>query len=133
MIAAPVRQRRQIPLTPLIDVIFLLLLFFMLSSTFLKFAEVDVAAASGASGSAADAGDIALLKLRFDGTLALDARTVAAAELSGALETLAGEGIGRLILTADRGASVQDLVEVLEVVERGPLPVILAAPPEPSP
>lgn len=34
-------------MTSLIDVIFLLLLFFMLSSTFSKFAEVEIAAASG--------------------------------------------------------------------------------------
>ena len=41
------RQRRRLSLTSLIDVIFLLLLFFMLSSTFSKFAEVELAAASG--------------------------------------------------------------------------------------
>ena len=34
-------------MTPLVDVIFLLLLFFMLSSTFSKFAEVELTAASG--------------------------------------------------------------------------------------
>lgn len=34
-------------MTSLVDVIFLLLLFFMLSSTFSKFAEVELAAASG--------------------------------------------------------------------------------------
>ncbi len=41
------RQRRRFSLTSLIDVIFLLLLFFMLSSTFSRFAEVEIAAASG--------------------------------------------------------------------------------------
>lgn len=40
-------------MTSLIDVIFLLLLFFMLTSTFSKFAEVDLSAAgAGASGDA---------------------------------------------------------------------------------
>ncbi|WP_157956253.1 ExbD/TolR family protein [Acuticoccus yangtzensis] len=134
MIAAPVRKRRRLPLTPLIDVIFLLLLFFMLSSTFLRFADVEVAAAAGASPrAAAPAGDTALLKLRFDGTLALGPRTVALADLAAELSALPGDGIARLILTADRGASVQALVEVLEVVEAGALPVILAAPPEETP
>lgn len=37
-------------MTSLIDVIFLLLLFFMLSSTFTKFSEVDLAAGAGAGG-----------------------------------------------------------------------------------
>ncbi|MEL6992710.1 MAG: biopolymer transporter ExbD [Pseudomonadota bacterium] len=40
------RQKRAISMTPLVDVIFLLLLFFMLTSTFSKFAEVELSAAS---------------------------------------------------------------------------------------
>lgn len=41
-----VRKRRTLSMTSLVDVIFLLLLFFMLSSTFSKFAEVELAAAA---------------------------------------------------------------------------------------
>jgi biopolymer transport protein ExbD len=40
--AAAGRRRRPISVTSLIDVIFLLLLFFMLTSTFAKFAEVEI-------------------------------------------------------------------------------------------
>jgi len=36
--------RKRLSMTPLIDVIFLLLLFFMLSSTFTRFAEVEIGA-----------------------------------------------------------------------------------------
>ncbi|WP_235952909.1 biopolymer transporter ExbD [Salipiger sp. PrR002] len=44
------RRRRKLSMTSLIDVIFLLLLFFMLTSTFTRFAEVELAAAgSGAA------------------------------------------------------------------------------------
>ncbi|WP_120499743.1 biopolymer transporter ExbD [Roseovarius sp. EL26] len=39
-------QRRRLSLTSLIDVIFLLLLFFMLTSTFSKFSEVDLTTAT---------------------------------------------------------------------------------------
>jgi biopolymer transport protein ExbD len=43
------RRRRKLSMTSLIDVIFLLLLFFMLTSTFSKFSEVELSAAgSGA-------------------------------------------------------------------------------------
>ncbi len=51
--AATGRRRRPISVTSLIDVIFLLLLFFMLSSTFAKFAEVEITggrAGQGAGG-----------------------------------------------------------------------------------
>lgn len=44
MLSAP-RARRRLSMTSLIDVIFLLLLFFMLSSTFSRFVEVELAAA----------------------------------------------------------------------------------------
>ena len=44
-------RRRRLSLTSLIDIIFLLLLFFMLSSTFSRFAEVEISAAgSGTPG-----------------------------------------------------------------------------------
>ncbi|MEL7280023.1 MAG: biopolymer transporter ExbD [Pseudomonadota bacterium] len=48
-------KRRPLSMTSLIDVIFLLLLFFMLSSTFSRFAEVEIAAA--ASGRSAEPSD----------------------------------------------------------------------------
>ena len=41
-IEAALRRRRPLSLTSLIDVIFLLLLFFMLSSTFTRFASVEI-------------------------------------------------------------------------------------------
>ena len=41
-IDTPIRRGRRLSLTSLIDVIFLLLLFFMLSSTFTKFSEVEI-------------------------------------------------------------------------------------------
>lgn len=45
-------HRRAISLTPLIDVVFILLLFFMLSSTFIQWRQIDVSAPTEASGEA---------------------------------------------------------------------------------
>lgn len=42
-------HRRAISLTPLIDVVFILLLFFMLSSTFIQWRQIDVSAPTEAS------------------------------------------------------------------------------------
>ncbi|WP_367714863.1 biopolymer transporter ExbD [Nitratireductor sp. GISD-1A_MAKvit] len=44
---AAVRRRKPLSLTSLIDVIFLLLLFFMLSSTFTRFASVEISGGAG--------------------------------------------------------------------------------------
>ncbi len=48
------KRRRRLSMTSLIDVIFLLLLFFMLSSTFSTFAEVELSAAVPATAGDAD-------------------------------------------------------------------------------
>ena len=49
--AAPAPDEAQVPLTPLIDVVFLLLLFFMLAATFgeLNFLELELPRAAGAA------------------------------------------------------------------------------------
>ncbi|UOM37301.1 biopolymer transporter ExbD [Acuticoccus sp. I52.16.1] len=125
MIRMPARRRRRLPLTPLIDVIFLLLLFFMLSSTFLRFNEVEVASAGAAQGGAST-GTAALLKLAGDGTLALNGERLTQDALVGALDALSAGGTTRLVLTAETGSAVQDLVDVLALLEAGPMPVILA-------
>lgn len=126
MIRSSRRKRRRLALTPLIDVIFLLLLFFMLSSTFLRFADVEVAASRAGASAGAAPTTTTLMKLRGDGTLALAGRTLALADLRNALVALKDGGTGRLVLTAERGSSVQDLVDVLAVLERGPVPVVLS-------
>ncbi len=58
------RRRRPISVTSLIDVIFLLLLFFMLTSTFAKFAEVEIT--GGRAGQTAGGG-VPDVIIRLDG------------------------------------------------------------------
>ena len=55
-------RRRRASITSLIDVIFLLLLFFMLASTFSKFSEMDIAVA-GTAGSDSTLSDILELEI----------------------------------------------------------------------
>ncbi|MFN3764152.1 MAG: biopolymer transporter ExbD [Aliihoeflea sp.] len=61
-----VRRRRPLSLTSLIDVIFLLLLFFMLSSTFTRFAEVEITGGRATTASAAERPDV-LIRLSTEG------------------------------------------------------------------
>ena len=60
MITASRRRRRTLSITSLIDVIFLLLLFFMLASTFQQFSELEVAGVSGGGASAVASDDVPL-------------------------------------------------------------------------
>ena len=59
-----ITRRRTLSITPLIDVIFLLLLFFMLASTFSKFSEMDIAAAG--PGDEADSAASVVIELAID-------------------------------------------------------------------
>ncbi|TCO74139.1 biopolymer transporter ExbD [Rhodovulum euryhalinum] len=110
--------RRRLSLTPLIDVIFLLLLFFMLSSTFTRFAEVDLSAAGAARPAAPDARPTFLQlepeTVRLNGTaLSLDDLPAALAE-DGAMDG----GPQPLLVALKGGVTAQRLTDLL-VVLRG--------------
>ncbi len=69
-----ITRRRSLSITSLIDVIFLLLLFFMLASTFSKFSELDIAATGAGSEAMSEAPDILELvidthHMRLDGAV----------------------------------------------------------------
>ncbi len=97
-------------MTSLIDVIFLLLLFFMLTSTFTKFAEVELAAAG--SGTAADSTTKPLFLQLGTDSLRLNGEDV----LLGALAqtTLAGAKPGTTVLVSlGAGVDAQRLTDLL--------------------
>lgn len=110
------RRRRPLSLTSLIDVIFLLLLFFMLSSTFTRFATVDVA---GGRASASAAGERPDVLVRLDG----DAWSVNGLPFDG--ETAMGElvrlktaGAKTAVILVRGEVSSQALVSAIERVGR---------------
>lgn len=104
-------------MTPLVDVIFLLLLFFMLSSTFTRFAEVELA--SGGSGDVAAAGRPLFLQLTPD-RITLNGASVAMDALPVALG--GGEDDApRSLLVALRGeVTAQRLTDLLMALRRIP-------------
>lgn len=100
-------------MTPLVDVIFLLLLFFMLTSTFSRYAEIEVSAATGGGASAAGTGDLQFLRLGPD-DVRLGARTVP-------MDALAGElAEARVLVSLAEGVDAQRLVDLLAVLRPVP-------------
>lgn len=105
------RRRRKFSLTSLIDVIFLLLLFFMLSSTFSRFAEVDLASAS-AGGAAATAPPV-FLSLAA-GSLRLNGTEAAMDSLSDTLaKNRTGDDPLRVVVAAQADVTAQRLTDLL--------------------
>ena len=112
-------KRRQISVTSLIDVIFLLLLFFMLSSTFSKFADVELSATGGQS-TVAQSYVPAFLKLSAD-RLLLNGIEYGEAAIAAEIERLQTTGkVNAIIMSVDETANAQRLVDMLLVLRKLP-------------
>ena len=109
------RRRRHLSITSLIDVIFLLLLFFMLASTFTRFAELEVGATANAqSSSASDEPPIQLvLEPR---RLILDGEELPTSSLQSAVKRKLQDQ-SQLSLQVAQGVSSQRLADVLIALE----------------
>ncbi|UUP15978.1 biopolymer transporter ExbD [Nitratireductor thuwali] len=109
-------RKRPLSLTPLIDVIFLLLLFFMLSSTFTRFAEVEISGGRAGNGASAQRPDILIgidgEAWRVNG-LSLDA-DAAIEELT----RLSENGAAKAVLLVRDGMNSQTLVGAVERIGR---------------
>jgi len=97
-------------MTSLIDVIFLLLLFFMLSSTFSQYAEVELTAAAG-GGQNHDT-ELHFIKLGNDQIL-LDGRPIAP---DGIVQALQSDTPQTVLISLDRTASSQQLTDLLTLL-----------------
>lgn len=112
---APFRQRK-LSLTSLIDVIFLLLLFFMLSSTFSQFSEVELSTAGAGQTGTSEMRPI-FLQLG-ESSLRVNARNVALEALSDALTPLMEGGEGRALVSSGADVTAQRLTDLLLALRR---------------
>lgn len=105
----PPFQRRKLSLTSLIDVIFLLLLFFMLSSTFSQFSEVALTTAGAGQPGASETP--IFVQLRQD-SLSVNARDVTLDGLAEVLGPLI-EGEARALVSTGEDVTSQRLTDLL--------------------
>lgn len=108
-------RRRRLPLTPLVDVIFLLLLFFMLSSTFARHAEVELNFAGAAPGPPTQP---VFVRLADDG-VTVNGRPVGPDGLRASVERYRGTGPLPLLLSVG-GAKAQQLVDTVVALRSVP-------------
>ena len=115
-------------MTPMIDVVFLLLIFFLLTSRFVEPHALGVELPKSTTATA-QAGKPVVVVLRGDGNVLVGGRRVARSELVEAVENaLSASGRPSARLEADASASVQELVEVLDALRSaGATDVALAA------
>ena len=111
--AAPTRARRKPSLTPMIDVVFLLLVFFMLAAQFGREAVVPLAVGGG--GSADYSGPPRLVEIAPE-TVTLNGLLLDEATLPKALAELTADPTDTIILRAAPGTRLQRLVDVAEAL-----------------
>ncbi|WP_254442490.1 biopolymer transporter ExbD [Ruegeria arenilitoris] len=98
--------RRRMSMTPLIDVIFLLLLFFMLSSTFSRFAEIELINATAGVADVPEPADRVFLLLGSQ-RLILNGTVTTLDEVASQI------GTGQVLVSLDIDTSAQRLVDLL--------------------
>ncbi len=111
--AAPRRARRP-SLTPMIDVVFLLLVFFMLAARFGQDAAIVLATPAGSVG-AEWSGPPRLVSLTPEG-LTLNGVAVAEDGLVDALAPLMAETSDPIVLRAEGPVPLQDLIDLLDLL-----------------
>ncbi len=93
-------------MTPLIDVIFLLLLFFMLSSTFSTYGEIELSQAASGESSAGSQTERLFVQLGAD-RLVLNGAPLTLDELASDVDT------GQILVSLDADVTAQRLVDLL--------------------
>ena len=124
MLARRTQPRRLISLTPLVDVFLILLVFFMVTSTYLDLNMIPAVTpqedtpATGTSGTGGDESSV-LIRIGADGQAVLRGQRSSPTELVAALETRNG-GIAsqNIILLPSTRATMQSLVTIVDALTR---------------
>ena len=124
----PSTSAASINIAPMVDVVFLLVIFFAVSTTFLETSGLKLELPSSSSTAQRDSAQLAVL-MSEDGTLSFDGEIVDRVELARRLKAaLSTEEQKLVILRADRSASHGDVVALIDLIrEAGAVDLTLAA------
>lgn len=112
----PAKRRQLISLTPLIDVVFILLIFFMLASSFLDWRTITLNT-PGQAATVPDMEGAMLVRLHADGTLDMAGEALSGDQLQARLQAALARKPGqRVLVRPERGVAMQRAVEVLDLV-----------------
>ena len=113
---SPVRKNRLVSMTPLIDVVFILLLFFMLVSNFQQWRAMPLNLA-GQNSNPPEQNQIFSLLIRQAGELTLDKTPVTLEKLTAMLaRRVAGGADPKILIETDESTNLQTLVHVIDSI-----------------
>lgn len=117
---APEKKSLNLSLTPLIDVVFLLLIFFMLASTFSRFSSLPLAVNSGQSQENSSK-KFVLVRIQKDGVIEINGQQAQLEGLTKVIDELAVEEGMKLFIKPLEGSTVQHLVSVMQKARKSKL------------
>ena len=128
MFEQPIHKQAKINITPLIDIIFQLVIFFMLSTTFIKTEALDVfvaedskAVPQGAAQKVSDFYDSEQFKIEVfaDSRIVLNGYELELQNLKSALtDKLGAKPDQKIEVIAREGSNVQGLVDIIDLVKK---------------
>nr|WP_067287995.1 biopolymer transporter ExbD [Marinobacterium profundum] len=108
-------RRRAISLTPLIDVVFILLLFFMLSSTFTQWRQLDLVVPGTGAATPPVLHEVRLLS--GDGRFQLDGMELSLQDSQGLTQQISRQKDDLFVISADSGIATQALIGLLDALK----------------
>jgi biopolymer transport protein ExbD len=111
-IASQPRRKNMISLTPLIDVVFILLLFFMLSSTFTRWYQVDLPTPTVSETQTPDITVLTLLS--NNGDIETGKQTLSFNDVNALQQFITSKADAVLVLNAAKGVTVQTVITTLD-------------------
>ncbi|MBN66174.1 MAG: hypothetical protein CMM94_01215 [Rickettsiales bacterium] len=110
------RRTQQIPLTPLIDVVFLLIVFFMLSTNFVMSESLELSLPSGQK-KVTNPDDVLRILITNDNRLRVGDSFMGYGELDAFLfDTVAEDPDTKILILSAEKVNVQQLVKVMDIV-----------------
>ncbi len=115
-----IHKKRIVSLTPLIDVVFLLLIFFMLASSFLQTQSIAVLTPAPDPEEVETDRHVVEVWVLTDGSLRLDGEPIGPDALSeGIRNNLGGDLEAVVSILAENGSAVQPLISAIEAARNG--------------
>ncbi len=125
---------RELQLTAMIDVVFILIIFFMLTTSFMRVESMELLLPSAGAARAAEAQDVARIVIHNDGRIGFGQRILAEGELDNTLAALfSANPDQRVVVFTDAKVSMQKLVSVMDMVTTAGGKSLYVRPLEPEP
>lgn len=121
-------EETEINITPMLDIVFIMLIFFIVTTSFIKESGIDVNRPTAQTAERKERGNI-LIALQSNGEIWIDKRSVDIRAVRANVERLHAENPqGSVVIVADREARTGSLVQVMDQVRQaGITEVSLAA------